>query len=199
MVGGGGATEATELHTLLDFLECTSASVDAATSNRVRSGFAWHLVPHQTTFAPSRRAALSLFRVSPDGGMITRLNAYRSARSMTTRADGCCGSSAVRPAHARGEDRRGHVHQRGTGPRRDPQLRRRRLRIAPPEVQGRPARILTQPERRDIKEIAKSRPVEHGLPFSTWSLAELAELADFLVAEGGVDDFSHEGLRVLLR
>ena len=35
-----------------------------------------------------------------------------------------------------------------------------------------------------------------GLPFSTWSLAKLAE---FLVAEGVVDDISHEGLRVLLR
>jgi transposase len=34
------------------------------------------------------------------------------------------------------------------------------------------------------------------LPFSTWSLSKLAE---FLVAEGVVDDISHEGLRVLLR
>jgi hypothetical protein len=34
------------------------------------------------------------------------------------------------------------------------------------------------------------------LPFSTWSLAKPA---DFLVAEGVVDDISHEGLRVLLR
>jgi hypothetical protein len=45
-------------------------------------------------------------------------------------------------------------------------------------------------------KIAKSKPAEHGLPFSTWSLAKLA---DFLVAEGVVDDISHEGLRVLLR
>jgi transposase len=52
------------------------------------------------------------------------------------------------------------------------------------------------PERREIKKIAKSKPVEHGLPFSTWSLVKLA---DFLVAEGVVDDISHEGLRVLLR
>ncbi len=51
-------------------------------------------------------------------------------------------------------------------------------------------------QRREIKKIAKSRPVEHDLPFSTWSLARLA---DFLVAEGVVDDISHEGLRVLLR
>jgi hypothetical protein len=34
------------------------------------------------------------------------------------------------------------------------------------------------------------------LPFSAWSLDGLA---DFLVAEGAVDDISHEGLRVLLR
>ncbi|MEV6995843.1 IS630 family transposase [Streptomyces sp. NPDC093228] len=39
------------------------------------------------------------------------------------------------------------------------------------------------------------QPAEHGLPFSTWSLAKLA---DFLVAEGVVDDISHEGLRSLL-
>jgi transposase len=51
-------------------------------------------------------------------------------------------------------------------------------------------------QRREIKKIAKSKPVEHDLPFSTWSLAKLA---DFLVAEGVVDDISHEGLRVLLR
>ncbi len=60
---------------------------------------------------------------------------------------------------------------------------------------GRPKRF-TLSERREIKKIAKSRPAEHGLPFSTWSLAKLA---DFLVTEGVVDDVSHEGLRVLLR
>lgn len=60
---------------------------------------------------------------------------------------------------------------------------------------GRP-RTFTLPERREIKKIAKSKPAEHALPFSTWSLAKLA---DFLVAEGVVDDISHEGLRVLLR
>jgi DDE superfamily endonuclease len=41
-----------------------------------------------------------------------------------------------------------------------------------------------------------ARPAEHDLPFSTWSLAKLA---DFLVAQGVVDDISHEGLRILLR
>jgi transposase len=43
---------------------------------------------------------------------------------------------------------------------------------------------------------AKSCPADHGLPFSAWSLSKLAE---FLVAEGVVDDISHEGLRALLR
>jgi transposase len=60
---------------------------------------------------------------------------------------------------------------------------------------GRP-KTFTLPERREIKKIAKSKPVEHGLPFSTWSLVKLA---DFLVAEGVVDDISHEGRRILLR
>jgi transposase len=60
---------------------------------------------------------------------------------------------------------------------------------------GRPPKF-TLPQRREIKKIAKSRPAEHGLPFSAWSLSKLA---DFVVAEGVVDDISHEGLRVLLR
>ena len=60
---------------------------------------------------------------------------------------------------------------------------------------GRPPKF-TLPQRREIKKIAKSKPAEHDLPFSTWSLAKLA---DFLVAEGVVDDISHEGLRILLR
>jgi transposase len=65
-----------------------------------------------------------------------------------------------------------------------------------PKYSGGRPRTFTLPERREIKKIAKSKPAEHGLPFSTWSLAKLA---DFLVAEGVVDDISHEGLRVLLR
>ena len=43
----------------------------------------------------------------------------------------------------------------------------------------------TLAQRREIKKIAKSRPVDYDLPFSTWSLSKLAE---FLVAEGVVDD-----------
>jgi transposase len=60
---------------------------------------------------------------------------------------------------------------------------------------GRPPKF-TLPQRREVKKIARSHPADHGLPFSTWSLSKLAE---FLVAEGVVDDISHEGLRVLLR
>ena len=60
---------------------------------------------------------------------------------------------------------------------------------------GRPP-VFTLAQRREIKKIAKSAPADHGLPFSRWSLAKLA---DFLVAEGVVEDISHEGLRVLLR
>ena len=65
-----------------------------------------------------------------------------------------------------------------------------------PKYRGGRPRTFTLPERREIKKTAKSKPAEHGLPFSTWSLAKLA---DFLVAEGVVDDISHEGLRILLR
>jgi transposase len=67
--------------------------------------------------------------------------------------------------------------------------------LAPKYAGGRPP-TFTLPERREIKKVALSRPQDHNLPFSTWSLSKLAE---FLVAEGVVDDISHEGLRVLLR
>ena len=65
-----------------------------------------------------------------------------------------------------------------------------------PKYRGGHPPKFTLGQRREIKKIAKSKPAEHDLPFSTWSLAKLA---DFLVAEGVVDDISHEGLRVLLR
>ena len=64
-----------------------------------------------------------------------------------------------------------------------------------PKYKGGHPPKFTPVQRREIKKIAKSKPVEHDLPFSTWSLDGLA---DFLVAEGVVDDISHEGLRVLL-
>ena len=67
--------------------------------------------------------------------------------------------------------------------------------LFPKYAGGRPP-TFTLPERREIKKITLSRPVDHDLPFSTWSLSKLAE---FLVAEGVVDDISHEGLRLLLR
>jgi transposase len=67
--------------------------------------------------------------------------------------------------------------------------------LVPRYAGGRPP-TFTLPQRREIKRIALSRPADHDLPFSTWSLSKLAE---FLVAEGVVDDISHEGLRVLLR
>jgi transposase len=60
---------------------------------------------------------------------------------------------------------------------------------------GRPPKF-SLPQRREVKKIAEAKPAEYDLPFSAWSLAKLA---DFLVAEGVVDDISHEGLRVLLR
>ena len=67
--------------------------------------------------------------------------------------------------------------------------------LAPKYAGGRPPKF-TLPQRRKIKKLALSRPTDHDLPFSTWSLSKLAE---FLVAEGVVDDISHEGLRALLR
>jgi transposase len=67
--------------------------------------------------------------------------------------------------------------------------------LAPRYAGGRPP-TFTLPQRQAIKRVALSRPADHDLAFSTWSLSKLAE---FLVAEGVVDDISHEGLRVLLR
>jgi transposase len=66
--------------------------------------------------------------------------------------------------------------------------------LQPRYAGGRPPKF-TLPQRQQIKQIALSRPADHQLPFSTWSLSKLA---DFLVAEGVVDDISHEGLRMLL-
>jgi transposase len=67
--------------------------------------------------------------------------------------------------------------------------------LYPKYAGGRPP-TFTLPQRQAIKKIALARPEDHGLPFSTWSLSKLA---DFVVAEGVVDDISHEGLRALLR
>jgi transposase len=51
-----------------------------------------------------------------------------------------------------------------------------------PKYQGGHPPKFTLGQHREIKKIARSRPVDHDLPFSTWSLSKLAE---FLVAEGG--------------
>src|SRR3954449_99444 len=67
--------------------------------------------------------------------------------------------------------------------------------LRPKYAGGRPPKF-DLAQRAQIKKIALGRPTDHGLPFSTWSLSKLA---DFLVAEGVVEDISHEGLRVLLR
>jgi transposase len=67
--------------------------------------------------------------------------------------------------------------------------------LKPRYAGGRPPKFSSD-QRQEIKRAALSRPIDHGLPFSTWSLSKLA---DFLVAEGVVDDISHEGLRTLLR
>ena len=50
-----------------------------------------------------------------------------------------------------------------------------------PKYKGGHPPKFTLAQRREIKKIAKSKPTEHDLPFSTWSLTKLAE---FLVAEG---------------
>src|SRR5215218_2253945 len=66
--------------------------------------------------------------------------------------------------------------------------------LAPRYAGGRPPKF-SPAQRARIKQIGLSRPADHDLPFATWSLPKLA---DFLVAEGVVDDISHEGLRALL-
>lgn len=67
--------------------------------------------------------------------------------------------------------------------------------LRPKYAGGRPPKFDTA-QREQIKQIALARPTDHGLPFSTWSLSKLA---DYLVAQGVVDDISHEGLRQVLR
>ena len=67
--------------------------------------------------------------------------------------------------------------------------------LKPRYAGGRPPKF-DLAQRAEIRKIALGRPADHGLPFATWSLSKLA---DFLVAEGVVEDISHEGLRALLR
>jgi transposase len=67
--------------------------------------------------------------------------------------------------------------------------------LRPKYAGGRPPKFDLE-QRAEIKKVALGRPGDHGLTFSTWSLSKLV---DYLVAQGVVDDISHEGLRVLLR
>jgi transposase len=67
--------------------------------------------------------------------------------------------------------------------------------LRPKYAGGRPPKFDTE-QREQIKQIALARPTDHGLPFSTWSLSKLV---DYLLAQGVVEDISHEGLRKLLR
>ena len=67
--------------------------------------------------------------------------------------------------------------------------------LRPKHAGGRPPKF-DAGQRDQIRQIALARPGDHGLPFSTWSLSKLA---DYLVAQGVVEDISHEGLRMLLR
>ena len=60
---------------------------------------------------------------------------------------------------------------------------------------GRPPKF-TDEQRDEIKRIALSRPEDHALPFSTWSLSKLAV---YVVDKGVVEDISHERLRAMLR
>jgi transposase len=52
--------------------------------------------------------------------------------------------------------------------------------LDPRYADGRPPKF-TLPQRQHTRKHARSRPLDHRLPFSTWSLSKLAE---FLVAEG---------------
>ena len=67
-------------------------------------------------------------------------------------------------------------------------------RLYPRYAGGRPPKF-TLGGRRQVKKMALSRPGDHDLPVSTWSLPELAE---FLVAEGVVEDIGRPGPRRLL-
>jgi hypothetical protein len=94
----------------------------------------------------------------------------------------------------RGRDREGGFYQRGPGADGIRNFSADGFSSLYPKYRGGRPPKFTLGQRREIKKIAKSRPAEYDVPFSTWSLSKLAE---FLVAEGVVDDISHEGLRVL--
>ena len=77
---------------------------------------------------------------------------------------------AVRPGHGRRADSQGVLHQSGPGAGRDQQLQPGRFDSLYPRYAGGRPPTFTLPQRQQVKKIALSRPVDHGLPFSTWSL-----------------------------
>ena len=82
------------------------------------------------------------------------------------------------------------------GPRCDPRLQRRRVYFALSQVPRRPpAEVHAGPSGGRSRRSPSPGPRSTACR-SAWSLSKLA---DFLVAEGVVDDISHQGLRTLLR
>jgi transposase len=67
--------------------------------------------------------------------------------------------------------------------------------LRPKYAGGRPPKFDNE-QRNQFNQTALARPSDHGSPFSIWSPSKLA---DHLVAQGVVEDISHEGLRMLLR
>jgi len=129
-----------------------------------------------------------------EGNKLLRI-VRRSSGSVVTWRRGADGA-AVRAGHGRRRDRERHVHQCRPGPGRADNFNADGFAsLVPKYGGGRPPKF-TLPQRQQIKKTALAGPTDHGLPFSTWSLPKLA---DFLVAQGVVDDISHEGLRLLLR
>jgi hypothetical protein len=73
-----------------------------------------------------------------------------------------------------------------------------------PKYRGGRPKTFTLPERREIKKIAKSKPAEHGLRFSTWSLVKPARIeAPFTAlryfALDGTDHPSHKAQGSMIR
>ena len=88
------------------------------------------------------------------------------------------------------------VDQRGPGRERLAQLQRRRLRLPVPPLRGRAAADIHAGRAAGDQE---DRQVQAGRARAAVFPVEPGQAADFLVAEGVVDDISHEGLRELLR
>lgn len=64
-----------------------------------------------------------------------------------------------------------------------------------PKYSGGRPKTFTLPERREIKKIAKSKPTEHDLPFSTWSLTKLQQAGGVagLALSGGPEHRAGQG------